>query len=86
MNDYQYFSVVKRQRPKSRKTDIFDLVNKTSGATLGVIRWYAPWRQFCFMPYYTTVWSIGCIDDIRKAMGEISKARQIERDTEKGIE
>jgi hypothetical protein len=38
--------------------------NKASGDLLGYIRWYSPWRQYCFFPHSDTVYSAGCLNDI----------------------
>ena len=48
------------------KTNIYDIVSKSSYESLGEILWYAPWRQYCFIPTaeFETVWSKGCLKDV----------------------
>jgi hypothetical protein len=44
--DYKYinFKVI-REKPKTKVWGIF---NSKSGAQLGWVAWYGPWRQYCF--------------------------------------
>jgi hypothetical protein len=46
------------------KTTIWSCRNNKSGAELALVKWYAPWRQYCFMPSADIVFSKGCIEDI----------------------
>lgn len=54
-----------------RKTRIYEVCNKQSGAWLGSIRWYGSWRQYCFMPAADTVFSSGCMADIIDFISEL---------------
>jgi len=40
------------------------LVKTLAGGSLGEIRWYAPWRKYCFYPQSETVFDKGCLRDI----------------------
>lgn len=46
------------------KTDIYEILSKKSGDILGRIKWYGPWRQYCFFPTAQTVFNNGCMKDI----------------------
>jgi len=46
------------------KTDVFTVFSRSSLEELGTIKWYAPWRQYCFFPLEGTVWSRGCLDEV----------------------
>ena len=48
-----------------KKTCCWQIVSKTSGGTLGLIRWFSRWRQYCFFPYDETVWNKDCLADIQ---------------------
>lgn len=48
-----------------RKTRIW-MVNSTSGSFLGEVRWYGPWRAYCFFPDAGTIYNAGCLDDITR--------------------
>lgn len=32
------------------RTDIYSVVSKCSNSVLGIIKWYAPWRHYCYFP------------------------------------
>ena len=46
------------------KTNIYGVFSKSSGDRLGIIKWYASWRQYCFFPELDTVWSKGCLNEV----------------------
>ena len=31
---------------------------------LGQVKWYAPWRKYCFFPASVTVWEEKCLNEI----------------------
>jgi hypothetical protein len=49
---------------EGRKTPIYEIHGKRSGTLLGMIKWYGPWRQFCFYPEPQTLFNRGCLEDI----------------------
>lgn len=46
------------------------------GFRLGIIKWYAPWRQYCFFPDSGCVFSKGCLNDIENFIQELMDKRQ----------
>ena len=40
---------------------------------LGWIRWYAPWRRWCFLPCEGTVWSNDCLACVQAAVEVIAR-------------
>lgn len=59
------------------KTNVWSVQSRSSGGGLGVIQWYAPWRQYCFFPYQDTLYNTGCMDDISDFIkGEMGKRRK----------
>ena len=46
------------------KTEIYDVLSKSSGGVLGHIKWYPAWRQYCFFPSPQCVFNNGCMSDI----------------------
>lgn len=70
---YEYFDVYRGPQQKGRKTPMYRLINRHSSSLLGVIEWYGSWRQFCFFPEDMTVWSDGCLREVRDF---IAKAKQ----------
>lgn len=60
--EYKYIYFIKvLDKPK---TSVWHCRNKKSDALLGEIRWYAPWRQYCFLPESSTVFNKGCMANI----------------------
>ena len=50
---------------RKTKTSVWEIRNKKSDAVLGEVRWYAPWRQYCFFPVgFSTVFNKDCLNVI----------------------
>lgn len=45
------------------KTSKFYILNKKSDK-LGIVKWHAPWRRYCFFPYADTLWDNKCLDAV----------------------
>ncbi len=60
----EYMHLVELQLPKGRKTAIYEVRENTSNRPLGQIKWYAPWRGFCWYPACGTVFDSGCLGQI----------------------
>jgi len=58
------------------KTEVYDVLSKSSDFVLGHIKWYAPWRQYCFMPSPNCVFNVGCMADIGKFIVELMEERK----------
>lgn len=61
------------------KTKIWNVLQKRSGSTLGKIKWYGPWRQYCFFPVVGTVFNKTCMDDIGRFIKEQMAYRGIKK-------
>lgn len=64
--------VLTAQKPK---TSVWSCRNNRSGEELGVIKWYGPWRQYCYFPTVQAVYSAGCLDDIARFLDPRAKRR-----------
>lgn len=60
-----------------RKTPIFNVLNRGSKGLLAEIRWYAPWRQYCFFPLEDTVWNDGCLTDVKDFLGKVNEMKYV---------
>ena len=60
VNKYLEFKVIE-QKPK---TKVIAVISKLHGYKLGIVKWYGPWRQYCFFPSAETVFNKNCLDDI----------------------
>jgi len=70
---YRYFSIDRLPKPKGRKTFTYTVVSCKDASELGQIKWYGPWRQYCFFPVAKSVWSPGCIRDIQDFLDKAKK-------------
>jgi hypothetical protein len=46
-----------------RKTEVWQVFGD-SGAVLGWVKWWGPWRQYTFQPEPRTVFHAGCLSDL----------------------
>jgi len=58
------------------KTEVYDVLSKSSGGVLGHIKWYSPWRQYCFFPSPKCVFNNGCLADITGFIMELMAERR----------
>jgi hypothetical protein len=64
-----------------KRTKNICIINRSSGNEIGFIEWYAPWRQYCFMPSleFHTVWNNTCLTDIITVINKLMKERKIDK-------
>lgn len=62
---------------KKSKTYVYYCYNNKSNINIGVIRWYGPWRQYCYFPGEYTIFSKGCLEDIISFICELNEERKI---------
>ena len=74
LQESQYL-VFERHEPVGRKTPVVLVLSKSSGVRLGVIAWFGRWHQFCFWSSPETVFSVGCMDDIKAKIAELKAER-----------
>lgn len=62
---YKFIHFVKVEDKK--KTSVWECRSNRGDQCLAIIKWYPPWRQYCFFPEFAsihTVFSAGCLADI----------------------
>ena len=69
MTDYKYIKINEHVFSNPR-TKIWVVSTKSTYIFLGWIKWYAPWRQYCFFPSEQMVFSRGCLRDINDFIEE----------------
>lgn len=57
------YLTVQRYGVAGRKTDVWQVLGE-SGAVLGWVKWWGPWRQYTFQPEPRTVFHSGCLSDL----------------------
>ena len=60
---------------KKPKTWVYGVVSLSQGWRLGLVKWYAPWRQYCFFPESEAIFSRSCL----KKIIEFTQALMFER-------
>lgn len=61
------------------KTAVFGVFSKHYGDKLGVIKWFGPWRQYCFFCMDVSVFSSGCLRDLDKFLSSLNTSKNHER-------
>jgi len=59
-----------------KRTKTWYVIATSSDCTLGVIKWYARWRQYTFFPVSHTIWNAGCLDTVSTFIREQMAARK----------
>lgn len=67
----EYFYILKKTI-EGRKTSIYHIINNMR-ISIGSIKWFAPWRKYCFYPSTSTVWDNKCLQQILNLLNEYNK-------------
>ena len=68
---YIYF----HETEKKTKTSVY-ACRSFRGVDLGTVKWYAPWRQYCFFPSEDTIFNAGCMGDVLHFIDQLHKGRR----------
>lgn len=74
--EFQYIVVRHDGSSPSGKTHMYVVENKRSGDLLGTIRWHAPWRQYVYFAAPLTLYSSGCLADIKSVIDALMAGRK----------
>jgi len=61
----------------NRKTEIWSVDSKSGGFSLGQIKWFGRWRQYCFFPARDTVFNTDCMKDISAKIKEVMARKKM---------
>lgn len=64
-----------RQDPIAGRKTLSWHVRGKSGTHLGVLEWYAPWRQYVLKPAWPTIFNRGCLRDVADFCERVHKER-----------
>ena len=73
----KYLVLIKEDRPENKKTDTIIVSNIHHNLTIGYIKWYSKWRQYCFFPYGDTIWNIDCLEEINNLIKDLMNERKV---------
>jgi len=68
---YIYFIEVETKGKTSR----WECLSKSSQDVLGEVKWYGPWRQYCFFPK-NAIFNKGCLEDINDFITQLMDLRK----------
>ena len=66
----EYFFITKINEA-NRKTPIYYIFEYNTNC-IGEIKWYSPWRKFCFYPDKNTIWDSKCLVQIVEQLDNIN--------------
>lgn len=61
---------------KKPKTWVYGVVSMSQECRLGIVKWYANWRQYCFFPENETIFNPTCMKDIIQFITELMDERR----------
>lgn len=73
--DGKYIEFVRYARAPSRRTLVWDVINRSSHVKLGSIAWNAGWRRYAFYPAGNTFFEEDCLRDIAEFVERRSRRR-----------
>lgn len=61
---------------EKKKTKVYAVISKKHNYELGIIKWYANWRQYSFFPGNDTIFNSECLNDIKIFLLELKQERK----------
>ena len=58
------------------KTKQFTVKNNITYSFLGYIKWYAPWRRYCFFTNLGLIFDAGCLFEIKDFIDKLMAERK----------
>ena len=77
---YIYMTLIEQKL----KTNVYAIGNKSGGYRIGIIKWYGPWRQYCFFPKEDTIWNKGCLEDVNEFIQGLMDERKADKPPRRG--
>ncbi len=71
MNVKYKYLIFEKAAQQSPKTSVWECKNAKSGTVLGIVKWYGPWRQYCYFPTVQAVYSAGCLNDMADFINQL---------------
>ncbi len=75
----KWINFVEEEPLDKQKTKRFTVCNKKSLFPIGTVKWYGPWRQYCFFPNANTVYEQQCLLDITKFIHHLMLERKMKK-------
>lgn len=65
-----------------RKTKVIEIYSMW-GSQIGEIKWYTPWRKYCFFPGDSTIFDAGCMDIILAKITELMDKKNVDTESDR---
>ena len=78
IKETKYLKFIAEQK-EGRKTKIIHIYDKSAIEEIAIIEWHLVWKQYCFIPEFTTVWDNTCLTEILQVLNDLMKERQVEK-------
>lgn len=75
----QYLTFEPLPRAADARTDRVLVVSRSSGDTLGTVKWFGRWRQYCFFPAAGTIYNPDCLRAIEQYASALTRAHRAAR-------
>ncbi len=73
--EYKYIHFVKiEDKPK---TSVWSCRNSNDHTELGIIKWYPPWRQYCYFTRDLVIFNTGCLLEVISFIGQLKNERKV---------
>lgn len=67
-----------RNLPQKGVTEVLEVFSVGNPElVLGIIKWYAPWRRYCFFPSPGTLFDVNCMNSITDMIEEMMRDRKV---------
>lgn len=67
-----YFIIIESKQ-ENKKTNIYYIyADEDKEILLGRIKWYGPWRKYCFYPEDNIVWDNKCLTELVEYLNELN--------------
>jgi len=53
------------------RTTRYRVMAKRPHHIIGWVRWYGPWKEWCFLPLEGTIWSADCLRDVLELLNTL---------------
>ena len=73
--EYKYIHFVKTK--DKAKTSVWECCQDSNYSVLGEVKWYSPWRQYCYWSYVVAVYNVGCLTDIIDFVNQLNKEKRL---------
>lgn len=77
--EFQFIRFAKFAPDPKKKTDTWACIKRYPDTHLGVVKWYGPWRQYCFFvgaSPHEFIFSVGCLRDISEFIKSLMAERK----------